>query len=510
MSGARCAQRRGVGATTQREDSSPRRPSLLCIAYAFAPVNRSGTHRTLGFIRHLDRWGWDATVLTVEPQGEPVDAELEKRVPASTTVVRTHWAPLTRRVRELCGFARAGAGRRRENSADSDSSKANAPMASASVVEKSLRDWFSRLLLTPDSRLGWVFPAVRAARRAIRHRDHQVIYSTSPFASAHLIALAVSRWTGLPWVADFRDPWRGNPFRTLGYQSLERWDAWLERQVYRHATRIVCNTPTQQARLVERLPWTTQKTVTVPNGFDAEWIAQARPHRTVGRDHFVMVHCGNCYGPRSPLALFGALRRVADRSPRIAQRVRVLLVGDDGYNGHSLSALADRFGVRGMVEIVGVRPHAEAIGLLLGADASIVLGVAGPGGELQVPNKLYEYLAVRKPILALAPSTGAIAEVLGRASADHLICDPRDEEQIAVGIELMVKQRHGFVDAPWSGVAWYDRRRSAYALARMFDEISGAALAPPSPRPTWDAASEPPEAGRLHRPRMAMNVLAQA
>jgi glycosyltransferase involved in cell wall biosynthesis len=366
------------------------------------------------------------------------------------------------------------------------------------------------MLLTPDSRLGWVFPAARAARRATRDRDLRVIYSTSPFASAHLIALAVSRWTGLPWVADFRDPWRDNPFRELGYRSLEQWDAWLERQVYRHATRIVCNTPTQQTRLVERLPWTAPKTVTVPNGFDADWIAQARPHRTVGRDRFVLVHCGNCYGPRSPLPLFGALRRVADRSPRIARQVRVLFVGDDRYNGHSLSALADRFGVRDMVEVVGVRPHAEAIGLLLGADASIVLGVAGPGGELQVPNKLYEYLAVRKPILALAPRGGAIAEVLDRASADHVTSDPRDEEQIAAGIELMVKQRSGFVDAPWSGVAWYDRRWSAHVLARMLEEITGAAVTSPRPCVTCDAAGELPEAGRPGRGRATTSVLVQA
>lgn len=510
MSRAGCAQRRVGGVTKRRKDSSSRRSSLLCIAYAFPPINRSGTHRTLGFIRHLDRWGWDATVLTVEPEGEPVDPELEKRVPASTTVLRTRWAPLTRRVRELCGLARAGAACRPKNSADPDASQADAPMANAPAVEKTLRDWFSRLLLTPDSRLGWVFPAVRAARRAIRDRDLRVIYSTSPFASAHLIALVVSRWTGLPWVADFRDPWRGNPFRELGYRSLERWDEWLERQVYRHAIRIVCNTPTQQARLVERLPWTAPKTVTLPNGFDAEWIAQARPHRTVGRDRFVMVHCGNCYGPRSPLPLFGALRRAADRSPHVGRCVRVLFAGDDTYNGQSLPALADRFGVGDMVDVVGVRPHAEAIGLLLGADASIALGVAGPGGELQVPNKVYEYLAVRKPILALAPGDGAIAELLARASADHLICDPQDEEQIAVGIELMVKQQSGFVDAPWSGVGSYDRRRSAHALARMLDEISGAAVTPPSPCLTSDDASELPETGRLGRAGVAMNVLAQA
>jgi hypothetical protein len=208
--------------------------------------------------------------------------------------------------------------------------------------------------------------------------------------------------------------------------------------------------------------------------------------------------------------LFGALRRVADRSPQVGQQVRVLFAGDDSYNGHSLSALADRFGVRDMVDVVGVQPHAEAIGLLLGADASIVVGVAGPGGELQVPNKLYEYLAVRKVILALAPRDSAIAEVLARASADHLICDPRDEEQIAVGIELMVKQQRGFVDAPWSGVGRYDRRRSAHVLARMFDEISGAAVTPPSPCLTSDDAVAPPDAGPFGRAGVAINALAQA
>jgi len=88
--------------------------------------------------------------------------------------------------------------------------------------------------------------------------------------SAHLIALTLSRRTGLPWVADFRDPWIGNPFRQAGSAILERWDALLERRVLRRATRVVCSTPTMTARLCERLPFIGGKCSTILNGFDPE------------------------------------------------------------------------------------------------------------------------------------------------------------------------------------------------------------------------------------------------
>ncbi|MBN1514350.1 MAG: glycosyltransferase [Phycisphaerae bacterium] len=448
---------------TKSAESTERRRSLLCVAYAFAPVLRSGTHRTLAFVRHLDRRGWDSTVITVQPDGEPADLDLLSRVPERTRVIRTHWAPLTEQFKRFCGRMQ------RPRPA-----RVNGPTRSgtgeAAGVHRGLRDWFSRLLLTPDSRLGWVLPGLAATRG----RRVDAVYSTSPFPSAHLIAMLAAMRLRRPWVADFRDPWGGNPFRDLGYASLAAWDGFLERRVLRRASRIVCNTPTLQRNLARRLPWTAAKAVTLPNGYDLDVIESTRPIRDVGDDAFVLVHTGNFYGNRSPIPLLRGLRLAAEQNADVARRAKVVFVGDPTYDGQRIERLATAAGVAGLVQVLGVRPHAEVIGRLRGADASIVVGLDGPGSDLQVPNKLYEYLAVRRPVLALAPREGAIADVLADAVADNLVCSPQDEGEIALGIEWMVRRGGGFVDGAWSGVDRYDRRHAAEGLARLLDELIGA------------------------------------
>jgi hypothetical protein len=455
-------------ANVQRGEARGSRPSLLCVAYAFAPMARSGTHRTLAYVRHVDRLGWDTTVITVRPKGEPVDAALATRVPPATRVVRTSWAPLTQQAKDLISALRPGgvppSGTRSTDNVLGEPASKN--------EGKGLRDWASRLLLTPDSRLGWVLPAWRAAQQEFQRQRPTAIYSTSPYGSAHLVGLLASQWGRLPWIADFRDPWGGNPFRDRPYRSIDWWDAWLERRVCRAATRLVCNTSAMRDELIRRLPWTAAKSVTLPNGFDSDWIDQVSACRIMGPGKFVFVHWGTCYGPRSPVPLLRALRLLADRSSGLARRVRVQFVGDESYAGEPIRAIAERYEVAAMVDVLGVWPHRDTIALARGGNASLVIGVPGPGGALQVPNKLYEALALRKPILALAPMDSAIARVLADAEADNLVCDPEDPEHIALGLAMMAERGGGFVENPWSNVAAYDRRRITAEFGDMLAAIT--------------------------------------
>jgi hypothetical protein len=167
------------------------------------------------------------------------------------------------------------------------------------------------------------------------------------------------------------------------------------------------------------------------------------------------------------------LRRLADRAPALARQICVQFVGDPRYGGDPLRAIAERLGAETMVDVVGVRPHREAIALARGADASLVLGISGPGSDLQVPNKLYEALAVRKPILAVAPGDSAVARVLAEAEADNLVCDPADPDHISLGLEMMAARGGGFVDEPWSGATRFDRRWSTEAFGEMLCAITG-------------------------------------
>ncbi len=446
------------------------------MAYAFPPINRSGTHRTLGFVKHLDRLGWDATVLTVEPRGEPLDEQLSGDIPASTTVLQTPWIDWIARIKEsLPAHRRAD---RPSSAAGGTGPPRRSLNGAESAVEHTMstgfRDWFTRALQTPDSRIGWIGPAVRAGLREIRRRRPELLYSTSPYMSAHLIALRLSRRTGLPWVADFRDPWTANPFRQLPYRSLRRWDAWLELRVLRHASHIISCSPTMTAQMCARYPLIRKKCSTILNGFDRDRLDRIEPRRPAPGGGFVLTHCGQFYGTRTPHVWFAALRRALQQEPKLADRIRFVLLGPETFDGQSLRDLAASFGVAACVRILGPKSHTESLAHMAGSDALALGAATGPHGDLQVPNKLFEYLAVQKPIIATCCEKNPIARILDSAGAEAIVCDPDDGQALADAIRRLAMGRRIELSRPWAGVEAFDRSHRAAELARIFQQLAPA------------------------------------
>jgi hypothetical protein len=255
----------------------------------------------------------------------------------------------------------------------------------------------------------------------------------------------------------------------------------LERKVCRNATRIVCNTTALRDEMVRRIPGIESKCVAIPNGYDPDVLEAVRTVRTVGPGKCVLVHCGGCYGPRSPIRILEAIQLLEQQDPNVAREVFLVFVGSRTYDGQPLEALADRFGVAKRVRVTGPLPHLEALGHVQGADATVILGVPGDAGRLQVPNKLYECIGLRKTVLALAPRDGAITDVLADANADNLVCDPEDAGQIAAGIRMIVQNRKGFVENAWSGADSFDRRRTMARFGKLLADVSGLPCAPPRP-----------------------------
>ncbi len=306
----------------------------------------------------------------------------------------------------------------------------------------------------------------------MRHRRPEVIYSTSPYMSGHLIALILHRCTRIPWIADFRDPWVDNPFRQLGFPSLRAWDSFLEWMVLRSASRVVCNTPTMTETLCRRRPWVARKCATIMNGIDRDLMEGITPIRVASAKDFVLTHCGQFYGPRSPRVWFGALARIRHESPGTADRLRLVLVGQDSYNGRPLGELAGEAGVADRVHVVGPKCHGETLAYMAGSDALILSAPSGPGDDRQIPNKLFEYLGVQKAILAAAPTGSPIAAVLREAMADATCCPPDDERAIADAVtDLMRRPRRATPDA-WSGVGRFDRAHRAEELERLFRQVA--------------------------------------
>lgn len=357
---------------------------VLIVAYYFPPVGGIGSIRLARFAALLPEHGWEATVLA--PHGTPHPSDPSLRFPEEH-VVRARSIELSQvgrtALREPAGHNGSSAPQLRQR------------------LRTALRTGAHSYLFYPDPQVGWYPAAVAAGWRTLRQGHFDVLYSSSNPMTAHLVARTLSRRTGTPWVAEYRDPWRdrlpsGQPYRQ---RALE-----LERTIARDATRVVMPTRTWAAHYGSQ--WDTDVAV-LPNGYDAQ-----HPERRPAKRP-TLVHIGSYYNADHDLAtLWRALARMRDDDPTSVPRVRFV-----GNMPAELSVEIAGFGLGDLLESAGVVPHATAMRELMSASMLIASGIAGdhPAKRGWVPAKLFEYLASGIPMLYLGdPDTDA-----GRLLAGH-------------------------------------------------------------------------------------------
>lgn len=401
---------------------------MLFVAFFFPPIGGVSVPRSLGHVRHLPAHGWETVVLTPRRSAYPLqDPGLLGSVPAGTRVIRT---PIVEPA------AVKGALRRLARPA---SPSPPGPRGDGAAVGGRL-ERLRRLLFFPDDQLGWIPFAVPAAIREHRRRPFNAIFSSSSPITAHLIAGLVQQRLGLPWVAEFRDPWIGNalaPRLPWLYRALMRR---LERWIVSKADRCVFVTPTLAARYRQRYPEWAQRFETVTNAYDmrvhtadATDVAHGvddRPLAAGSDDGPLLVYAGTLDRPRELATFLDGLQRQHEGSG--GPRIRVEFVGHASDACRSLVEDASRNLGPQMVSHVGFVTRSEAQRRVAAADGALVLLADGPGMDLFIGGKLYEYLGADRPVFAMLPHGdardlltglrwGTIAEPTPESVADALV-----------------------------------------------------------------------------------------
>jgi glycosyltransferase involved in cell wall biosynthesis len=476
-------------------EAAPRR--LMVVSYFFPPLGGVGVQRTLKWIRHLEHLGWRAAVIAPRNSGYRArDPALGSDIPATaevhrTAVVEPDQAPAVMAALKVrFSGARGRFDRRVSRHRDGDESVPPARADRPSTMRRLARRVWAAFVrgLVPDDRVGWAPFAVPAALRVHRRTPVDAIYSSSPPMTAHLVAGIVSRRTGLPWVADFRDPWLGNPFAPRGAAWRRPLDRRLERWIVSRADRVVFAMPTLRARYAERYPDVAGRFVTITNGYDRaefrapEEVSSPRPrdrgapppsrsfgpsHRpTVKSDRFRIVYAGSLYGETELELFLAGVELFLGGRPAARDILRIDFVG---WFSDRNSEIAGRFLERGrispVVEFHGFRPRSEALRRVRDADAVLQILADRPGNEMFLGAKLFEYLASGKPLLAVLPEGDArtmLAE-LGWG----IVADPTPAG-VADGLGRLL-------DAPAptnlpDPEGRYDRSRLARRLAEVLDE----------------------------------------
>jgi glycosyltransferase involved in cell wall biosynthesis len=437
------------------------------ITYYFPPLAGIGVQRTLKHVVYLPDSGWRPVVFT--PRGAAyrlTDEASLADLPASLEVHRSFCYEPARLRRALGRLVRLRRGLPSSAGPRATARTDSAPTDSLAGSRLSgLWAWTVRLLFFPDDQVLWVPFAMRSAIAVQRRRPSQVLYSSSPPVTTHLIAGLVSRRTGTPWVADFRDPWIGNSFAAPLPRFQRRLQVRLERWIVEHADRVVFATEGLAERYRRRYPSRADRFVTIPNGYDATELSRIRPVPRQDDGTFHLVYSGSIYGDRELEVLVDGLALAIGRTPGLRDRLRVELIGwmTDHNRRRADSAMAT---LGPVLQVSGFVPRDEALAKVRSASAALLLLADGPDRDLFVGGKLYEYLGLGRQILAVAPR-GDARSILEKLDWG-VVADP-DAESVADALERLMSAPVPTRAADPEGR--YERRRLSAQLGALFDQV---------------------------------------
>jgi len=412
---------------------------VLMVAFHFPPQSgSSGVQRTLRFVQQLPSCGWQPIVLSVWPGAyETTSEDLLGEVPLTTVVHRA--------------------------------------MALDASRHLAIRRRYLASLARPDRWASWRWDGVRAGLQLIREWRPQLVWSTYPIATAHLIAAKLQARSGLPWVADFRDPMaqEGYPADPITHRHFRAIEAMAAQQ----ASQCLFTTPGAASEYRQRYPAAAARMGVLENGYDEATFAAVEqdldsPRPRLNPGCLTLLHSGLVYpSERDPTSLFKALALLTERSPGLGRtlRIRFRASGHDAM----LTALAAQLGVTEMIELCAPLPYQDALKEMLCADGLLVMQAANC--NQQIPAKAYEYLRARRPVVCLADPAGDTATMLrsigvtaaaaldGTRQIAELLHTLLIESQSADGIANLI---------PAAAVAGAARTARTAALAEHFNRLT--------------------------------------
>lgn len=425
---------------------------LLLLSYFYPPLAGGGVHRALSFTRYLPAHGWDCTVVCAGEDDYWVrDDTLGARVPEHTEVIRVRGGSA---LSTLLRLKRGGAtGKRR---------------GSSFAGLRALSDWW----LLPDSYAGWSRRARAVAAARIEQGGIDMLLTTSPPDSAHLAGADLAARFGVPWVADFRDPWIGLHFRTPPSPWHRARHEAMERDVLQRADLVLTASRTH-ADQIAASGTRVKRVEHLPNGFEplAPAAASTLAATEVDAAHFQLAFTGTLSLMEDAGTLLEALVELFARVPQARAKLRVDLAGpyDVDYEDR-----ARALGLADIVRFTGALAHAESRLLQQRADALLLWKPPGAGYATMVPGKLYEYLDSGRPIIALLPDQHEAAALVRRAGG--VVLEPGSVSALARELETRYMAWCQSGRAPDARPDWLDeyaRPRIAERLAAHMQGLTG-------------------------------------
>lgn len=434
---------------------------VLIITYYWPPSGGSGVQRWLKYARYLPASGWQPAIYTPEnPEAPASDASLLREVPAETEILKRPitepyhlYKKLTGRTESVnVGFIRT----------EKEGAESRAEYFSR---------WIRGNFFIPDARCLWVRPSVRFLRDYLQQHPVDALISTGPPHSMHRIAQRLARKTGLPWLADFRDPWTGIDF--YADLLLTRPADWLhrrmERSVLSQADLVTTVSNSIRAELRSK---GARRVEVIPNGYDPADFEAFSGDRSQRNDHFTLTHSGSLVPSRNPHSMWQALRSLCEANPGFREKLRIRLVGSvDGSVRNSVKEA----GLTQHCTFIPYLPHQEALAEVFSADVLLLLINQTANAEGFLSGKVFEYMAADRPILCIGPESGDAAALLEQTGCGltHGFGDAAGISQTLSRWFAAWQRGEPALQANREAVQNYTRPAQARKIATLLNQLTG-------------------------------------
>jgi glycosyltransferase involved in cell wall biosynthesis len=444
---------------------------VLMIAYNYPPLAGMGMLRSLKFAKYLPHFGWKPTILTVSTSAAKqiqsqywLCAEAEGNLPG-VEIIRSNFLPITSLRRY---FFTTPTSSHQEN--------ASSPAINNTFSYKILRDFLSYIwnqwVLFPDGVIGWYPFAVKKAIDYIKTNNIDLIFSTSLPATTHIIASKISKKTGIPWVADFRDPWSQPHYKTTSNLRTQA-DKILQLRTLKSANALITVSEPLRQNLLKIHKQFVNKSYVIHNGYDSDDYLHQHQNKT---HFFNIVFTGRMYDidfkrtHRNPRLLFETLEELFKEAKLDPTKVRFNIYGEYPLQ---LREMISKFQLQGSVKCLDPVPFKESFILQQNATILLLLTWADSDYEGILTGKIFEYLGARKPILAIPFHNTGVSQILHDTKAGIIITNRAElKQQLYEWYQEFVHEGKVIYHGVQSEIEKFSRKRATKDLSQIFYNVS--------------------------------------
>lgn len=438
---------------------------VLIVAYYFPPLGWSGVQRTLKFVKYLRKFGWEPVVVTVgQTKFSVTDETLVDEIPKGIDIIKiddVKFKDVTDDVKkELKSYVK---------SSFDIISNDDLKQQYENEIEKKfseLRD----LLLFPDGNAIWANNVIKEIRNKVNLRQIDVVYSTSAPYSTHLIGNYIKNEYNIPWVADFRDEWNNNPYNISSDINpiRKKVELLMEQEILKKCNKVITISTIAKENYMQKFGLDESKIEIITNGYDESDFKNVYNEKT--NEKFTIIHNGSFYSDRNPYTFIKIINQLIEENLMSISDVEIEFVGK--IEAEIIKKIK-KLDINNLINLIEYMPHIDSLKYANTAD--LLLLIIGKGEKLKsvYTGKVFEYLRLKKTILALSPKDSLVEKLLIETkTGKNIEYDNIEGIRKTVLDNFREWKKNKYININPQNIEKYSRESLTGSLAEIFNEIS--------------------------------------